>query len=48
MNKPTVVEIPTNATDQVVRLTLEQVLKHIKDAHGPRKEAVRVTIEQRR
>ena len=46
MNKPTVVEIPTNASDQVVRLLMEDVVKAIKHARSGRKDRVVVTIKQ--
>jgi hypothetical protein len=39
MNKPPiVVEIPTNATDQVVRIQLEEVQKAIRQARLGRKD----------
>ena len=45
MNKPTVVEIPTNATDQVVRIQLEEIQKAVKQARATRKgERIRITI----
>lgn len=46
MNKPTVVEIPTNATEQVVKLQLEEVAKAIKQACATRKDRIRVTIQR--
>jgi len=47
MNKPPiVVEIPTNATDQVVRIQLEEVQKAVKQARSGRNEQVIVRIER--
>jgi hypothetical protein len=46
MNKSTVVEIPTNATDQVVRIQLEQITKAVAAARPKRMERVVVTIQQ--
>jgi hypothetical protein len=47
MNKPpTVVEIPQNASDHVVRLQIEEVPKTIKQARPKRTERVVVTIQQ--
>jgi len=46
MNKPTVVEIPTNATDQVVRIQLDEIQKVIKHARAVKKNRVRVTIQE--
>jgi hypothetical protein len=45
VNKPTIVEIPPNATEQVVRIQLEEVQKIIKKARAARKDRIRVTIE---
>lgn len=44
--KPTTVEIPPNATDQIVRIQIDEVLKLVKQARGGSKERVKVTIEQ--
>jgi hypothetical protein len=44
--KPQTVEIPQNASDQVVRLQIEEVQKAIRQARPTRKERVRVTIQQ--
>lgn len=46
MNRPTVVEIPANANDQVVRIQLEEIAKAVKQARPSRKERVKVTIQQ--
>ena len=46
MNKPTVVEIPTNADDRVVHIQLEQIVKAVKAARPKRTERVKVTIQQ--
>ena len=44
-NKPTVVEIPTNATDQVVRIQLEEIQKAVKQARLGHNDRVKVTIQ---
>lgn len=46
MNKPTVVEIPTNASDQVAHLQIEEVKRAIAKARAGRKDRVVVTIKQ--
>jgi len=46
MNKPTVVEIPTNATEQVAHLQIEEVKRAIAKARAGNKDRVRVTIQQ--
>jgi hypothetical protein len=46
MNKPTVVEIPKNASEQVVRLLMEDVVKAIKQERAKHKDRVTVTIQQ--
>ncbi len=43
MSKPTVVEIPLNATEQVVRIQLEEVTRAVRQARPKR---VKVTIQQ--
>ncbi len=43
-SKPQTVEIPPNATDQVVRIQLEEIAKVIRQARTGRKDRVRVTI----
>ena len=43
---PIVVEIPTNATDQVVRIQLDEIQKAIRQARVVKKDRVRVTIQQ--
>lgn len=45
MTKPTVVEIPPNASEQVARLLIEDVVKAIKQARG-RQDRVRITVQQ--
>ena len=44
--KPTTIEIPPNATEQVVRIQLDEVVKLVKQARVGSKERVRITIEQ--
>jgi hypothetical protein len=44
--KPTTIEIPPNAADQVVRIQLDEVVKLVKQARGVSKGRVKVTIEQ--
>lgn len=44
-NKPTVVEIPKNASEQVVRLLIEDVVKTIKLERAKHKDRVVVTVE---
>jgi hypothetical protein len=46
MNKPTIVEIPKNADERVVRIQLEEIAKAVKVARGSGKERVSVTVEQ--
>lgn len=46
MTKPTIIEIPTNATDQVVRYQLEEIQRAIRQARAIRKDRIRVTIQQ--
>jgi hypothetical protein len=46
MNKPTVVEIPINATDQAVRIQLDEIQKVIRQARALQRDRVRVTIQQ--
>ena len=47
MNKPPiVVDIPSNAVDQIVRIQLEEIAKAVRQARAGSKERVRVTIEQ--
>jgi hypothetical protein len=45
MNKQTVVEIPRNADDRVVRIQLEQITKAVNAARPTRKERVSITIK---
>jgi hypothetical protein len=44
--KPKTVEIPPNATDQVVRIQMEEVAKAVRQARASSKDRVRVTVEQ--
>ena len=46
MNKPTVVEIPKNADERVVRIQLEQITKAVAAARPKRMERVVVTVQQ--
>jgi hypothetical protein len=46
MSKPAVLEIPTNATDEVVRIQLEAIHEVIRDGRSVKKDRVRVTIQQ--
>jgi hypothetical protein len=46
MTKSTIVEIPANATEQIVRLQMEEVAKAVRQARAGNKERVKVTIEQ--
>jgi hypothetical protein len=46
MNKPTVVEIPQNADERVVRIQLEQITKAVTAALPTRMERVVVTMQQ--
>ena len=45
MNKPTIVEIPQNADERVVRIQLEEIGKAVKLARTTRKDRIRVTVE---
>lgn len=45
MNKPTIVEIPKNASEQVVRLLVEDVVRAIKQERAKHKDRVLVTVE---
>jgi hypothetical protein len=45
MSKPTVLEIPTNANEQVVRIQLEEIQKAVAAARPKRTERVTVTIQ---
>jgi hypothetical protein len=45
MNKPTVVERPKNASEQVVRLLVEDVVKAIKQERAKHKDRIVVTVE---
>jgi hypothetical protein len=45
MNKRTIVEIPKNADERVVRIQLEEIAKAVKAARATSKERVSVTIE---
>jgi hypothetical protein len=45
MNKSTVVEIPQNADERVVRIQLEEIAKAVKQGRTMRKDRVRVTAE---
>jgi len=42
----TIVEIPTTATKQVVRIQLDEIQKVIKHTRAVKKDRVRVTIQQ--
>jgi hypothetical protein len=46
MNKPTVVEIPLNADDRIIRIQLEQIAKAVKAARPRKTERVVVTIQR--
>jgi hypothetical protein len=46
MNKPTILEIPENANDQVVRNQLDEIQKATRQARAAKKDRVRVTVEQ--
>ena len=46
MNKPTVIEIPEHANEQVVRIQLEEVTKTVKNARLGKKERITVTIQR--
>ena len=46
MSKPTVIEIPANANEQVVRIQLEELTKRIKQARISSKERITVMIKQ--
>jgi hypothetical protein len=42
----TEIEIPKNASDQIVRMVLEDITKVIKTARAQRKDRITVTIKQ--
>ncbi len=44
--KPKIVEIPPNATDQIVRIQLEEVAKAVRRARATSKERIRIAIEE--
>lgn len=44
--RPTEIEIPKNATEPIVRLQLEQIVKAVRAARPTRVERVVVTIRQ--
>ena len=44
-NKPTVVEIPKNASEQVVKLLIDDVVKTIKLERTKHKDRIVVTVE---
>jgi len=46
MNKPTVVEIPLNADERIIRIQLEQIGKAVKAARPKRTERVVVTVQK--
>jgi hypothetical protein len=48
MNKPPIaeIEIPKQATDQIFRMSLEEINKAIKTARAIRKDRITVTIQQ--
>ena len=46
MNKPTIVEIPPNATDQVVRIQIDGIAEAVRQARPRKSERVKVTIQQ--
>src|SRR5450759_2175436 len=46
MNKPTIVEIPLNADERIIRIQLEQIAKAVKAARPRKTERVVVTIQQ--
>lgn len=46
MSKPTIVEIPLNADDRIIRIQLEQIAKAVKAARPKRSERVVVTIQR--
>jgi hypothetical protein len=46
MTKTLTVEIPTNASDQIVRLQLEEIGKLIRQLRSTNKHRVVVTIQQ--
>ena len=46
MNKPTIVEIPLNADERIIRIQLEQTAKAVKAARPRKTERVVVTIHQ--
>lgn len=45
MNKPTVVEIPLNADERIIRIQLEQIAKAVRVARPKRTERVVVTVQ---
>jgi hypothetical protein len=47
MNKPTIVEIPPNADERIIRIQLEQIAKAVRAARPKRTERVVVTIQPR-
>jgi hypothetical protein len=47
MNKPTIVEIPLNADERIIRIQLEQIAKAVRAARPKRTERVVVTVQQR-
>jgi len=47
MSKPTIVEIPLNADERIIRIQLEQIAKAVRAARPKRTERVLVTIQQR-
>jgi hypothetical protein len=46
MNKTTIVEIPLNADERVIRIQLEQISKAVRAARPNRTERVVVTIQR--
>jgi hypothetical protein len=46
MNRPTIVEIPLNADDRIIRIQLEQIAKAVKAARPRKTERVVVTIQR--
>jgi hypothetical protein len=44
--KPQTVEIPPQASDQIVRIQMEEVAKAVRQARAGSKERVKITIEQ--
>ena len=46
MNKPTIVEIPLNADERIIRIQLEQIGKAVKAARPRKTERVVVTIQR--